>query len=233
MKITGLVVAALLMAFGAACSDDDDSGGEATSAAPAATTGAAGTPPSGGICAANLASAAAPGDLTWAAALPDPIPAPEGFTIQDPEGDGPLVNVLRDGQVVGTLELSQFPLDAAFNSAQGLEALGAWAEGFYDPVSADRQAAIPGIVFTADDPESDAFGSFCGISYGYSVIDPADEAANELFLGHATFDSTKLYLVTASYNEATPGSGFVDEATLQAFAEGFQNLVAALKIPVQ
>lgn len=231
MKTTALLVLPVLLLVFAACGDDD--GASPPTDAPTATpTGQATGDPGGGECAANTESPAASGDLTWAAILPDALPEMGSFTVADAEGDAPFVNVLKEGEAVGSLELLQFPLDGLLDPAEGFPGLEAWVQSYYESVRADREASAPGSAFDERDTAPAPWGDFCGIAYGFTVTSPGGEVT-ELTTNHATFDEGNLYVIAAFYDAAQPGFGFASPEALSEFQDALRALVESLTVPAE
>lgn len=139
-----------------------------------------------------------------------------------------MLGVSDGAQAVGSLELGQFALESDFDPEQGFAALDLWAH-----IEEDRRATSGGFaVFEAFPVDEVPFGSFCGASYGFSVLDPVAQTASKLFLGYATFDRANLYIVTAFYDEEQAAErGFRDEASLQTYAPYLEQLVERLRMP--
>ncbi|HEY5638521.1 MAG TPA: hypothetical protein VIW01_00540 [Dehalococcoidia bacterium] len=227
-----VLAAAILFA---ACGDDDDGGATdaPTGTAPGvtATEAPTGSPGQSGECAGNVAELAAAGPITWDVILPADVPAPEGWSVGDAEGDAPFLEVGKDGEAVGSLELLQF--EVPFDAAGGYDELDAWVNAeFYPGVVADRAAV--GLTAELDATTPVAFGGFCGIAYSFSVTD-SNGALTERFSARATFDSENLYLVTATYDAAVAGEGigFQTAEVLIEYEPGLTRLVEALDLPVE
>lgn len=237
MKTLALIAFGLLALFATACGDDDSGdGGPPTYTAPATDgatpTGQATDGTGGGDCDANVETPPASGDLSWEAILPDEMPEMGAFTIDDAEGDAPFVNVLRDGEAVGSLELLQFPLDGLLDPAEGFPGLEAWVQSNYESIRADREISAPGSLFEESDTAPVPWGDFCGIAYGFTVASPGGEVT-ELTTNHATFDGGKLYIIAAFYDAAQPGFGFGSPEVLGEFQDALRALVESLDVPAE
>lgn len=221
----------------ASCGDDDDDSGEPTPtpSAEQPTATPAVTEP-GDPCEANLQGPAATGDLTWDAIVPAEIPAPEGWTVSDAEGDAPLLAVNDGTSVVGTLELLQF--EVPFDPGGGYPNLEEWANEFYESTQTDRVAGIgsgqgganPGLTIAFDQQAPAPFGEFCGMAYGYTVSDESG-AVIERYDGRVTFDSAKIYLIVGLYDASAPETGFQSAEALAAYEPSLTPLAAALNVP--
>src|SRR5687767_10682692 len=116
-KLLGFTPVLILAAVAACGGDDDDDDTDSPSASQtvAATRSGGPTPTPGEAtaqpvdCTANV-DVATEDDLTWDSVAPDEFPAPEGYEVRDAEGDAPLLEVLKDGEAVGNVELLQFGL---------------------------------------------------------------------------------------------------------------------------
>ncbi len=225
-----LISAATLALLVIACGGDDDGDTTATpttaaSAEPTASTGGQ----SPGEC-ADLQFPITAGELAWALVLPDQLPDLGDYTIEDAEGDAPLINVLKGGDVIGTIELLQFPADGNVDVTKAVvEGLQEWAEGFYASVATDRESA--GGTFESDDPEEASLGEACGVRYGYTVTDDSDEVI-ESYAGYVTHDGDRMFLFVAIYDAAiAEEQGFASASALQEFEPEFKTLMASLDIP--
>ncbi|MEX0683070.1 MAG: hypothetical protein WD904_11890 [Dehalococcoidia bacterium] len=230
MKLILLAITLVAAALLAACGDDDDSGSTPTpTPTPLVVTPTPAVTEPGDPCAPNVAGPAASGDLTWEAILPAEIPAPEGWTVADAEGDAPLLAAHDGTGVVGTIELLQF--EVPFNPEGGYPALEAWASDFYEDVQVDR--TDPGLGFALDTPTPVAFGDLCGMAYGYTITDDTDTVI-ERYAGRATFDSAKIYVVVALYDASIAEEmGFRSAEALAAYEPSLTPLVESLNVPVE
>ncbi len=222
------------MAFAVACGDDDN--GEATTATSSGTSTASPTPQASPTQSATtgecneLDSAVSAGDLMWLPLLPSVQVELGDYTVRDTEGDAPLVDVVQGGQVVGTIELLQFPTTGNVDVTRPLTgALTDWAENFYEAVAVDRQAS--GGTLTGDNPVDANIGEACGVRYGYIVQD-SDDAVIERYAGYVTHDGGFMYLFVALYDAAiSEDQGFRSLDALEGFEPEFQELMTDLLFP--
>lgn len=226
----------LLLATLAACGDDDDDGdAESPSASQtvAATrsggpTATPGEPTAQTVDCTPNAQVATEDDLTWDDIAPDDFPAPEGYDVQDAEGDAPLLEVLKDGEAVGNVELLQFGLPDTLDPALGFNGLENWASGFYDSVGTERELA--GLTLEPDTPTPASFGEYCGAAYGYTVTNEDDEIV-ERYVGAATYDPERIYLIIALYDEVNPETSWASAADLETYAPSLRELAGELDFP--
>jgi hypothetical protein len=238
-------VLVLLAVLAIACGDDDDDGNGGDDGSPTASAAATLPTPTpavtqeGDPCGPNLATPASSGELTWEAIAPAEVPAPEGWTVSDAEGDAPLLAVNDGSGVVGTLELLQF--EVPFNPNGGYPEFEVWVDDFYQETQTDRVAGIgsgqgganPGLTIVFEQHTPAPFGEFCGIAYGYTITDQSG-AIIERYAGRATFDSTKIYLVVALYDAALGGEmGFVSAESLAAYEPFMTPLAESLSVPAE
>jgi hypothetical protein len=222
------VVASLLVLTFAACSDDDNGG---------ASGGVTASPvPDPGPCLPNVEASPPDGGLTWQAIVPEPIPAPQGWSVQPDEGEGPFLSVSNGSQTVGTVELLTIPLDTLtdppFDPQRGLGELQEWAEAFYDVTREDREQEFgEGYAFEQDEPEPTDAGGFCAVRYAYRGS--MDGRVLDRGVGYATYDSENLYLFFASYGSANAaaGLGFLNAEDLETYAPFLDQMVLALRLP--
>jgi hypothetical protein len=225
----------LTLAALAACGDDDDDDAASPSASQtvAATRSGGPTPTPGEPtsqtvdCTPN-AEIATEDDLTWDDLAPDDLPAPEGYEVQDAEGDAPLLEVLKDGETVGSAELLQFRLPDNLDPDLGFNGLENWANEFYDSVGTERELA--GLTLEPETPLPSSFGEYCGASYGYTVTNEDGEVV-ERYIGVATYDPERIYLTTAIFDELNPETSWASVEDLEAYAPSLRELAGALSFP--
>jgi hypothetical protein len=230
MRKLVLTLAASLTLLLVACGGDDDGGDTtatpttAASGQPTATSGAPGE------C-TDLEFPITAGELGWTQVLPDMLPDLGEYSVEDTEGDAPLISVLQEeGEVIGTIELLQFPtegnVDTTKSAAEGLQE---WSEGFYASVETERENA--GGTFEGDDPVEAFLGEACGVRYGYTVTDDGDDVI-ERYVGYVTHDGDRMFLFVAIYDAvAAAEQGFGSAVALQGFEPEFETLMASLDIP--
>lgn len=229
--IITLTVAAAVFA---ACGDDDDSTGPTPTPSSGATQGptasASAAPTDSPADCAVLDSPLGGGDLTWDQLLPAEMPDLGDYTVEDAEGDAPLISVLQGGDAVGTVELLQFPVTGNVDVTRPtIEALQDWAERFYDDVAPEREAA--GGTLTGDEPAEASIGEACGISYGYTVTDDS-ETVIERYAGYVTHDGDRMLLFVALYDAAiSEEQGFRTAEALEGFEPELAKLMEALTFP--
>ena len=209
-KLVLSIAAAAAISAVVACGGDD----EPASQTPA-PSGSPTEAPSTADCSANLATSV--GEIGWEDILPEgSLPAPDGWTTADAEGDAPFLAVSEGGQFVGFVELLSFPMDPPIGS---FEALQAWAAEFYAGIEPDREIEYgEGYTVQARDPEPVRVGSFCGIAYGFSGTDENGEEVDRV-AGIATFDADgDLFLIAARYDAVLAGEeGFADAGSLAVY----------------
>ncbi len=217
--LTGLALAAALTIV--ACGGD---GGTA----PEPTDQMAGSLDSG-ECGAN--KSATLGDLTWDDVFAQGLLETDNWLVRAEEGGGPFVSVVRDGAAVGEVELRRIPLDPDFDPDAGIARMIAWANESYE-LTEDQRLYTYGqsYVFESRDPQPNAVGSFCGISFGSSGAISGEEVYR--LAAFATFDSENMYVFSALF-DASRGSdaGFLDGATLAEYETYLLELAAALTLP--
>jgi hypothetical protein len=224
------VAVSLLILAAAACSDDSSNG-----SAPSVSLTTSPLPDPG-PCLPNLEATPPAGGLTWQGIVPDPIPAPEGWSVKLVEGEGPFLSVSDGSQAVGTVELLTFPIasltDPPFDPQRGLGALQDWAETYYDLTREGREQEFgEEYVFEQDEPEPGDAGGLCAVRYAFRGT--MNGEILDRVVGHATYDSENLYLFVTSYDSANAaaGQGFLDPEALEAYAPFLGRLVAGLRLP--
>jgi len=228
--LTPVVILAALAACGG---DDDDAESPSASQTVAATRSGGPTPTPGAPtsqtvdCSPN-AEVATEDELTWDDIAPDDFPAPEGYEVQDAEGDAPLLDVLKDGEAVGSVELLQFSLPDNLDAELGFNGLENWANEFYDSVGTERELA--GLTLEAETPAPVPFGEYCGAAYGYTVTNEDDEVV-ERYVGVATYDPERIYLTIALYDEVNPETSWESAEDLEAYAPSLRGLAEELNFP--
>lgn len=233
MRALGMILIGLLFW---ACGDDEEEPGTTTETPSTATRTATRSPagtasPSGGACEANLEVAPIGDGLTWEEILPPTVPAPPGWEVQAGEGEAPFLEVSREGEFAGFVELLQLLLPDGFDPEDGIGSLAAFAEELYEGVEADRQAANgESYELEGEEPEEVPFGEFCGIRYGFTGTQ--DAAVLDRLVGFATFDRGSLFLVVASYDAGiAEEQGFRDAPDVDEYAPFLEDLVERLRMP--
>jgi hypothetical protein len=185
----------------------------------------------------NLEAAPPEAGLVWRDILPAEIPAPDGWSVQPAEGEGPFLTVSSGAQTLGTVELLAFPLtsltEPAFNPQRGLAALQDWALDYYRSIQEDRELTFgEEYVLEREEPEPTDAGEFCAVRY--SLTGTLNDEVQDRVVGYATYDSINLYLFVASFDAGNiaEGMGFLDPESLEEYAPSLGELVAALALPV-
>jgi hypothetical protein len=215
-----LAAAALIALALAACGGDDD--GETPS--PTATV-----PTSPENCAPNQAVSLE--ELAWLEIFPHQVVEKDEWRILRAQGEGPFISASRDMEIVGSIELLQFPLEADFLPADGIAALEAWASDYYAGVESDRAASYgQTYAFTSETPTAVNVGTFCAISYGYTGTNAGEDV--DRLRGYATFDRGNLYLIVGQYDAGLAGEqGFVDAEAMADFEPYFADFIQTLVVP--
>jgi hypothetical protein len=229
---TMFVALAIAAAIFAGCAGDDDTTGPTTptSTATDRESASASAAPTGSPTDCTVLGTATGGDLTWDQLLPAGLPDLGQYGVEHAEGDAPLINVLQEGEVAGTVELLQFPVTGNVDVTRpNIEALKDWAERFYDDVAPEREAA--GGILTGDEPADARIGEACGVSYGYTVVDES-ETVIERYAGYVTHDGDRMFLFVALYDAAISEElGFGTVEALEGFEPEFAKLMESLAFP--
>lgn len=140
------------------------------------------------------------------------------------QGEAPLICVRKDGSASGHLEAIAYPIDSFpdLNPEADAEAnLGLFAEGFFEALSADREAGCGSdYVFAAIEPEPFVLANTPGIVFGFEGR-MGNGQPSEYNLQYATIvDSTIISIVAAAYDEGgCPGrddlSGFTSRDLIE------------------
>ncbi len=182
--------------------------------------------------------------------LPQPIPAPEGWTIQPCEGMAPVLCIQTE-EGMGASELSAFPLRTLpdFQRAladQGLAfgtidvesqayqagaqlALEEMVENYLEIFAEDRQITYPHLRFVPLEVEPIQFGELPGLHYGFLLQDEGGTVA-ERVLAYSAFDDNYYYVITAVYDPAAYWSLPSDEALL-SFEPYLRQIVSQFELP--
>lgn len=215
------VVIALALVALAACGGDDSGDGDDATPTP-------GTTPGPENCGPNMETAV--GETSWLELFPGQVYEEDAWRVLRGQADSPFLSVSLDREVVGSIELLQFPLESSFDPEAGIEALEEWTSEYYAGVEEDRTGAYESYVLESRAPEAANVGTFCGIAYGYTGTD-GGEVVDRL-AGYATFDRGNLYLMVAQYDAGQAGElGFQDPETLQEFEPVFANMAPQLSLP--
>lgn len=132
----------------------------------------------------------------------------EGWSLHDAEGDGPFVEVRRDGEVVGLLETTNFPIESigtlrggAGDDASRRASLRAYAEEFVSTFRADRAEGC-GADYRYDPEPIELFEGPGGplVAYGFTGA-LADGSPSEGIAAIAGIRDDQLVLVTATASD--------------------------------
>jgi hypothetical protein len=171
------------------------------------------------------ACGAAPADEIPDVSDPEGDPDPSlTWTVEDCEGDAPILCVMDGDRVVGTVEYLQFP-------AEGETDLRARAADYYDTFEEDRGHAYgDDHTFTAFEPRDVTVGGQPGLRYGFTVT-ASDGLVAERHVIYATVRGDSIHVVGASgYDMGTEFFDFVP-TELQLFEPRLDALVAERPLP--
>jgi hypothetical protein len=220
---------ALALATGSCSRDGGDGPGDSSTTAPATTTT---SPPS---------AAADPIAIGWDVDEAG-TELPDGWSLHDAEGDGPFLEVRRQGQVVGLLETTSFPVESietlrggAGDDASRRASLRAYAETFVATFRADRAEGCgadygydPAPIVVFDAPDGPV------VAYGFSGT-LADGSPSEGIAAIAGIQDDQLVLVTGTASDeggCLPAEGTVfSTADLDAFRPLLERIGAGSGVP--
>lgn len=179
-------------------------------------------------CAPNLALSLT--QATWTRLFPAEVFEEDVWRVLRGRAEGPYVSVSLNREVVGAIELVQFPHESGFDPEAGIGALEAWADAFYAEAESEGASEHADYGFDSRDPEPANVGTFCGISYGFTETSGGEEVAR--LAGYATFDQAHIYLFVAQYDASQAGdAGFHEASTLADFEPVFASFVQTLGFP--
>lgn len=115
-----------------------------------------------------------------------------GWTLGACEGDAPDICVFRDGELVGNLELAEYPIDEP--SGAPLEIAEGRAESFLEFFADDRAKGCADFEFVADPIEEVAVGGVPGVKTGFRLV-AQDGTVVERVINHFVVHDGVLFLV--------------------------------------
>lgn len=170
--------------------------------------------------------------VDWA--RPHDVDLGGGWSLNDTEGDGPFLTVLRDGQTVGFIEYLDFPL--AGSSGGTRVVLDAHVAEFFEAIGSDRaDAPIEGYRFIPDEAVHGTAADGAIVRYGFRGLLP-DGSPSERTVIWAGVRAGRLVLVSAAAND--PGGLFPPEGTqftsaqLDEVADRLDRTVRASGLPL-
>ncbi len=181
-----------------------------------------------------------------------PIQAPNDWSVRPCSGETPLLCVYQGRTLLGSVELTTFPLarhldfekmlsDAGIplgsveytdpeNAPQVRTALAAHAAAYLGDLAQDRSVTYPeGHTFTPVALEWVHVGSLPGVAYGFTSVDQG-ERTFERRLTYAAFDNDTLYLFSTFYATGMP-EGFSSDQDLLHFEPYLRRTLANLRLP--
>ena len=138
----------------------------------------------------------------------DGVELAEGWSLHDAEGDGPFLEVRRDGEVAGLLETTSFPVESidtlrggAGDDASRRASLRAYAEEFVSTFRADRAEGC-GADYGYEPAPIELFEGPDGpvVAYGFTGT-LADGSPSEGIAAIAGIHDDQLVLVTATASD--------------------------------
>jgi hypothetical protein len=160
----------------------------------------------------------------WATAAP--VDLGGGWTVLDAEGDGPFVEVRRNGRLVGFLEYMGYSIDGTLDQH---------VADYYEAIGGDRAGApVEGYRFVADRVVHATAADGPIVRYGFTGTMP-DGSPSERTYQWAGVRRGRLVLLSAAAND--PGGLFPPEGTefttaqLEQLVERLDRLVRASGLP--
>jgi hypothetical protein len=181
------------------------------------------------------------------------VAAPDGWSVQPCEGDGPYLCALDGDTTIGGVELSVYPIETMTDFVQMLRdagidpqmfdpgdpaqtsglltALRAFVASYHTTFETDRQVEYGDrIRYERLPTEEIEFGALPGLRYGFAGLN-ADNSTYERWISYVTFDGDLMYIMVVPYRpDAVPT--FRSDAELQEFLPYLQSIAANLKLPL-
>ncbi len=191
---------------------------------------------------------------TWKKIL-GKTPTPNGWKVAPCEGNAPLLCVSSQEKVLGTVEISVYPVkenpsfpqnlaDAGIpldtqvdyqspeSQKQLLTALKAWVADLNATAVKDRQDTYKNkIVFSAYPTQQASVGKLQGIRYGFVGIKP-EGGVHEQHISHAAFDGQAIYVITTAFAPGSTIGKFDELENLAIFQPYFGAIASDLNLPI-
>lgn len=180
--------------------------------------------------------------------------APSDWEVAPCQGNAPLLCVLSQGKVLGTVEIGIYPLEQNPGFQKQLEAAGilantkvdyqspqyqtqlltalkAWVTDYYTTIAKDRLSSYgKEIIFSTYPPQSVTIGKLPGIRYGFVGI-KRQGGVQEQHISHITFDGTALYVISSAFDPGSVTGKFDKLEDLAIFQPYLYAIAADLRLP--
>ncbi|MFN6563312.1 MAG: hypothetical protein RMY28_026445 [Nostoc sp. ChiSLP01] len=180
--------------------------------------------------------------------------APTNWQVAVCNGNAPLLCVSSKGKVLGTVEISIYPLEkipdfqkklvaagipsgsqvdyqSSKYQTQLLTALKAWVADKYTAFAKDRQVQYGREIIFSDYPTQPVpVGKLQGIRYGFAGLNQQGGVQEE-HIGHVAFDGTRLYVITTAFDSGTQTGKFEKLEHLAIFQPYLYAIAADLRLP--
>jgi hypothetical protein len=172
--------------------------------------------------------------LGWADIL-GPTSAPEGWQVT-PCINPSLLCVEAKGEIVGTVELIQYPASdapqrgiAPLVPGEEQAFLQRLVDDYYTTIVQDRGGADPTLVVTPEPTEAIAFGSLPGLRYGLTTTRD-DGTLFERMVGYMATDGDTVYLIVTGLINNDPTGSFSEASDFAAFEPHGEAIVEGLRL---
>ncbi|MEC4813659.1 MAG: hypothetical protein SAK29_10385 [Scytonema sp. PMC 1069.18] len=180
--------------------------------------------------------------------------APLGWTVDACEGNAPLLCVSSNGKVLGTVEMTVYPLEKEPNFQKILansgipvdakvdyqnpkyqtelaSALQLWVSDHYGALEKDRRDEYRDrTVFSPKPLQTVEVGKLKGMRYGFTGL-KKQGGVHEDHLGYVAFDGKALYVITTSFDRASATGNFKQLENFSAFEPFLSPTVKSLNLP--
>ena len=170
------------------------------------------------------------------------------------KGNAPLLCVSSKGELLGTVEINDYPLannddfqkklvavgippgsqvdyQSSKYQTQVLSALKAWVVDHYAAFAKDREGEYgKEITFLTYPPQPVPVGKLQGIRYGFAGLKQKG-GVQEQHIGHVAFDGNKLYVITTAFDPGSQTGKFDKLENLAIFQPYLYAIAADLRLP--